>query len=1384
MSVSPGKVPNPAGVYPLNGEDPNPGKEPVFPDFRVWKHSSKDDMTMKANLQKGFFEPAVVASESHSGRQIFTQLLSRTTPEVADASTKIKMANLSDVMVKALVKRRDINKIKSKSTYRPPPRVTLTDHKRELWMNNLANPNIPLKQLARAIPHGLRNRFLLEQCMAHQVPIARTIWLVRCVSANEQRQLKRKLSNAAGLNKWVVEWTEQVVQFLEQVISSSFAPQNRDSWKSRLNFILELSSNLYVEDLLSRETFLGWITSYLDNLLKSESLNLIAVHYQFVRLFWFKMISVDYLSKDLGEKLLLAVSKVQHPKLLRDFQLLVQYLFYYNSDAFIIPNSWSSLKSSLKALIDLSYPPISEQYKLILYRNESLMIDEATNEAYTNFGSRKAIRAIQKLDNVHSLSLKNLCKEVFEDTSDSDCGSVDDWQTTIALILKWSITTSRDSAWARRISAVCSLLRIKIQQLGQVKSKKNRQFKLELEMAIIDFAYSMADELDYLNPDSNPYSFTQFLLLINELHSMGLFVLSSYLRRLIASGVIYLQKADNSCYVHLLILDSLSIQDSNAKNILKRLVDSTGIVLRNKDDPELQEKLSIPNIYDLDEIWPCSETSPLDVGVRIKNYGWLYSKLKQQKDWVASFDSLYCYYRIFEERLQKVPEFLSLVVEHVESYTEIEPRVIWLLLKLVSYNDELLACCYDNEITVYQKLYSTITSWYETNRFNITQVLWDVRFNPQLSPTLRETEFTLETLHLEHLGLIGVSSAERLVNAAEFSHSLGQAINQYWSLVNSMSYSDSQMSPIYRLMKGLQAWKREQFQNVLVLHLKKFSLPSLALDYEASLKFILKLVLDNFIDIHAIVKLFEDASKDEFSSQSGERLIWDLHFCEEFELSNYDLFLLNFQRKVYRNEHSVLFYNQLHRVVTTTTIATPRPLPVVAPSHLVDTGVSVDDLNPLSDLAVVPVAQTPPVSAESAAGLVRPSAKPRKLNSLIEDGIWRLVSSNRPLFVKLFYETHGDATQFQNLLLVVLKNLPVGASNDEAIVLSLVKRLNYFNLPLEQLLFKSLLEELQLDDDKLKTLLRNILQELDAANDESVLVSDLFEHLDDTLKLRLLNCCEELYLRSEQFPRFLVNGQNYANFLMDMASSCSRLQESKTITLSDSLVFSLNLSLEKLMYYCSNVDAKRNADDLEKAVMFVSRIILIHKSFLVDLILKRSVNLQRDVFLVNLTKLFHHSVMDKNSRLKNLLYDTLISIKIQISETTATAPQASVPTPQPPFITSLSLNKGTPTSTTNSPLPSSAPHAERSVYTMNVSPPSYNNKLKFLLADARFAHLKDTLVEEERKYYLVDRSSETLVRFNVRRFELIQDASSVGGVNDSCINLQYFNTSFDRKNPP
>lgn len=188
----------------------------------------------------------------------------------------------------ALQRRHNHSSISTATTFKPPPRVTLTDNKREAWLRDLANPSVPLRKLSRTIPHGVRGRILLDQCLNKWIPVERAVWLAKCVGANEIRAFKRKGTSgtvALGLElKWVRDWTTNVQQFIEGVVSTC----GQTGWKVKVTYAYvtrylsryvisvtllipilhsraSLAARLFSEHLLDHEHYLDWFLSSLES---------------------------------------------------------------------------------------------------------------------------------------------------------------------------------------------------------------------------------------------------------------------------------------------------------------------------------------------------------------------------------------------------------------------------------------------------------------------------------------------------------------------------------------------------------------------------------------------------------------------------------------------------------------------------------------------------------------------------------------------------------------------------------------------------------------------------------------------------------------------------------------------------------------------------------------------------------------------------------------------------------------------------------------------------------------------------------------------------------------------------------------------------------------
>ena len=197
-------------------------------DFFPWAGNHPEDQFSDIVIRQGYFDRAqMTQNEMGSAKaSIFPTL-----------KHKSGLQTLSSLFATVLAQRRSHGQITSSSTFKPPPRVTVTDTKREMWLKDLANPTISLRRLSRSIPHGIRGKVLLDQALNKNIPLERAVWLAKCVGANELRSFRRKGVSGTfamgGEAKWIRDFTVCVEQFLENIVGSCGVDK---AFKSRINY--------------------------------------------------------------------------------------------------------------------------------------------------------------------------------------------------------------------------------------------------------------------------------------------------------------------------------------------------------------------------------------------------------------------------------------------------------------------------------------------------------------------------------------------------------------------------------------------------------------------------------------------------------------------------------------------------------------------------------------------------------------------------------------------------------------------------------------------------------------------------------------------------------------------------------------------------------------------------------------------------------------------------------------------------------------------------------------------------------------------------------------------------------------------------------------------
>lgn len=349
-------------VYPLDSRslsdaDTKKPHELTYPDFYPWKDPSQLDeddrkaeqgmLTNSLYLNKGLFEAPQVSNEYYTARNLIQATLFSTGENCMEV-----LKELSQHLASVYKTRNEvINKIRFESNnFKLPTKVTLTSSKRDAWLKDLADPNIPLSSISQRIPHGIKNKVLVDVVTSRKVPLPRAIWFTKCVLYGDSIAIRKKILLKTGqLNndsklvdgyelQWIQEWTQQVMDYLfkfsrEFVGVSSL--EKKHETLSKLNYLLRYIETLYVECLVDENIVLTSILRFFKEglvldphnvmqlILKSKSesqddeysnnnIRELDINYGqrltgllLLKVFWNKLIQSDYICKELCEVLLL-----------------------------------------------------------------------------------------------------------------------------------------------------------------------------------------------------------------------------------------------------------------------------------------------------------------------------------------------------------------------------------------------------------------------------------------------------------------------------------------------------------------------------------------------------------------------------------------------------------------------------------------------------------------------------------------------------------------------------------------------------------------------------------------------------------------------------------------------------------------------------------------------------------------------------------------------------------------------------------------------------------------------------------------------------------------------------------------------------------------------
>ncbi|RCI02228.1 RNA polymerase II mediator complex subunit, partial [Rhizopus stolonifer] len=428
----------PSRKLPLSKTMPSLGFPGMFPQ----RPGQDEDVLTESNVRHGFIDRPVVSNEHTCAHDIVYGKLQ---------DDQRLLGELGSFMVDVLQRQSRAGMMTGPSSFKPPVRTALSDTKREQWMQELAGGVVPLRKLARNVPHGFKGEKLLEALASKQVPFLRATWYIKTVGLSEMSQ--RSASNAtASLGSQPIQWTAIVTTHLKKQLSellpnhTNNAPsphpstpgrgyragyvhhdtprpwgtqETRHKFEQKWSYSIKLARWQYFEGLLDQRTFLKWT---LDTLAASSSFEIM----------WLVLTGIvqDYvdeykrnrtLTKLLIETLIKSYSACMkshtlYDGLKKDIEHVMQALFLSAPDMFVIPKLYHQYRSLFDNILgDTPTRPsdvsrvLKEYWHMIKARNEvfcgtieenDTKLQKKTIEVATSSLGSKEERVVHVLDSI------------------------------------------------------------------------------------------------------------------------------------------------------------------------------------------------------------------------------------------------------------------------------------------------------------------------------------------------------------------------------------------------------------------------------------------------------------------------------------------------------------------------------------------------------------------------------------------------------------------------------------------------------------------------------------------------------------------------------------------------------------------------------------------------------------------------------------------------------------------------------------------------------------------------------------------------------------------------------------------------------------------------
>ncbi|KAK3656346.1 RNA polymerase II mediator complex subunit [Elasticomyces elasticus] len=527
-------------------------------DFSPWTGHHPEDVLNEAVVKAGYCDKGPGQTEYNSAKPSIWPNLT------AKNNTGLQMLNY--LFTQVMEKRQVLGKCTAPSTFKPPPRVTVTDTKREAWLKDLANPEIPLRKQSRTIPHGIRGKLLMDQCLNKDVPLQRAVWLAKCVGANELRAFKRKgvsgVAAATNETKWVHEWTVHVEQFLEGVIESC----SQQDWQMKMTYAVKLATAFYSERLLDADHYLDWIVSSFNEV----SMERLPIWIIMVQIFWKDLVGFIRGGRRLAEGILERLHTISagdldvNSTLKLRLQKLIAVLAVTRRGCLVIPATWKKYKYLLAPSTEVAEDANKQSPAHHLLRRNERMVEPLCKMAKDYRCPR--LRLYSALDttglDVDLDYLTRMCEALVSDGANDAVAALLDWASSpfrqglarvylAARLIAQLRIRGHDTDWS--IVAYLSLSTTTATATATTAGQDELVYKVIVEM--------------FRMGDFDPGSYVNWLMSSNAMNTTDLRRATGLLLRLPAT-----QLAPGAAYVRHILLSRLEIDASQIRDTSPKIL--------------------------------------------------------------------------------------------------------------------------------------------------------------------------------------------------------------------------------------------------------------------------------------------------------------------------------------------------------------------------------------------------------------------------------------------------------------------------------------------------------------------------------------------------------------------------------------------------------------------------------------------------------------------------------------------------------------------------------------------------------------------------------------------------------------------------------------------